>query len=77
MGTVGTFFCFFAAIYFAKLLILLAPEVGLEPTTLRLTLGISYFQCCSLLLYLAHTKLLIAFMRNLWTVGITRYSSSF
>jgi hypothetical protein len=37
MGTEDSFLCFLVALHCYKLLILLAPEVGLEPTTLRLT----------------------------------------
>jgi hypothetical protein len=37
LTTIGLISCLSAAFYCSKLLILLAPQVGLEPTTLRLT----------------------------------------
>src|ERR1700679_929008 len=37
MGTITRFSSFPALLHCSKLLILLAPEVGLEPTTLRVT----------------------------------------
>ena len=37
MGTISKFGAFLTALSCSKLLVLLAPQVGLEPTTLRLT----------------------------------------
>jgi hypothetical protein len=73
MGTVGTFSGFFAFLYFAKLLILLAPEVGLEPTTLRLTAECSAIELLRSVLErernASHASIFIA-NGDMWVKGI-------
>src|ERR1700685_318265 len=61
MGTIRKFGGFLAAQSCSKLLILLAPQVGLEPTTLRLTARILP---CSAVLYIALSCLFLCRYSN-------------